>query len=164
MSRKAKDKGRIGGPFVPLLIHTIDTPAWRIMSHGAKALYIALRRRYSPNTHNNGRIFLSTRDAANEINSHRDRITRWFRELQHCGFIVMTNPGCLGVDGKGKAPHWRLTELGSYVGGILEPPTRDFLRWNGEPFEDQKNRIPSLKTGTLRPLKRGHPRPLFKGH
>ena len=32
--------------------------------------------------------------------SNRDSIGRWFRELQHYGFIVMTNPGGLGVDGK----------------------------------------------------------------
>ena len=59
---------------------------------------------------------------------------RWFRELQHFGFIRMTEPGSLGVDGKGKAPHWRLTELG-YKRDL---PTRDFEKWNGAPFVDSK--------------------------
>jgi protein ImuB len=33
-------------------------------------------------------------------------------EIQHYGFGVITSGACLGVDGKGKAPHWRLTEVG----------------------------------------------------
>lgn len=121
-------------PFVPLLIATLDTPAWLELSHGAKALYIALRRRYFPNNPNNGRIFLSQRMAVKEIGSHHNQIARWFRELQHYGFIVMTAPGYLGVEGKGQSPRWRLTEL-DYM---KEPPTRDFTRWDGTPFVDKK--------------------------
>jgi hypothetical protein len=41
----------------------------------------------------------------------------------------------LGVNGKGKAPHWRLTE----VGYMHEPPTKDFLKWDGEMFHEQKS-------------------------
>jgi hypothetical protein len=99
-------------PFVPMLKETLDAPAWRAMSHGARSLYTALKRRYNQNSHNNGRVFISQRIAANEIGSHHNEVARWFRELQHYGFIVKTTGGCLGVDGKGKAPHWRLTELG----------------------------------------------------
>ena len=62
-------------------------------------------------------------------------IARWFNELEHYGFIVLHRHGSLGVDGKGKSPHWRLTELGvtgnASSGGNLEPPTSDFLRWDG---------------------------------
>jgi hypothetical protein len=46
----------------------------------------------------------------------------------------MMVPGHLGVEGRGKAPHWRLTELGY----MHEPPTRDFDRWNGKPFAEKK--------------------------
>jgi hypothetical protein len=130
---KEKRKNRLA-PFVPLLIDTIDSPAWRAMSHGAKALFIALKRRYFHTNHNNGRIFLSQRLAAKELGSHHNEIARWFRELQHYGFIVMMSPGCLGLEGRGKAPRWRLTELGY----MRELPTRDFARWNGTPFKDQK--------------------------
>jgi hypothetical protein len=132
MSRRNNDKGRLG-PFVPVLKETLDCAAWKAMSHGARSLYIAIKRRYSNNTHNNGRLYLSQRDAAEEIGSHTNQIGRWFRELQHFGFIVMTSAGCLGVDGDGIAPHWRLTELGH----MKEPPTRDFLRWDGKAFRDR---------------------------
>ena len=46
----------------------------------------------------------------------------------------MTKGGSLGVEGKGKAPHWRLTELGY----MHELPTRDFDRWTGAKFTDRK--------------------------
>src|SRR5690242_13763823 len=119
-------------PFVPLLIGTLDAPAWKAMSHGARSLYVGLRRQYNIKFHNNGKIFLSQRKAAQHLGSHHNEIARWFRELRHYGFIVMTAPGVLGVEGKGKAPRWRLTELGC----MGEYATRDFLRWDGSRFKD----------------------------
>jgi hypothetical protein len=130
---KERQKDRLP-PFVPLIIDTLDQPAWRRMSHGAQMLYIAVKRRYSPNYHNNGKIFLSQRMAAKELHSHHNEIARWFRELKHFGFIVMTETGFLGVEGNGQSPRWRLTELGY----MRNPPTRDYMRWNGAPFVDQK--------------------------
>jgi|SRR5215469_17303535 len=148
-------------PFVPLLISTLDSAAWRAMSHGAKVLYIALKRRYSPKRHNNGRIFLSQRSAEKELRSGTDQISRWFRELQHYGFIVQTRGGSLGIDGKGKAPHWRLTEIGcgyNHHGHDDVPgsndsgaPTRDFMRWNGAKFRDR----PRVKKTESRPQFQG---------
>jgi hypothetical protein len=44
--------------------------------------------------------------------------------------------GVLGVEGKGKAPHWRLTELGC-LGAF---PTRDFERWDSSKFVDRKSK------------------------
>ena len=124
-----KNKGRLP-PFVPLLKDTLDSPAWRAMSHGARALYIALKRRYNMQAHNNGRLYLSHRKAIEEIRSSPKQIVRWFRELQHYGFIVMMSRGYLGIDGKGQAPRWRLTEIGY----MKDPPTRDFIRWDGVSF------------------------------
>jgi hypothetical protein len=97
MSRRKQDKGRLA-PFVPLLKDTLSTPAWRAMSHGARSLYVALKLRYSQNFKNNGKLYLSQRNAAQELNSHHAQIGRWFRELQHFGFIVMMVPGHLGVE------------------------------------------------------------------
>src|SRR5204863_7840280 len=105
-----KDKGRLP-PFVPIDQEMMRSGAWRATSFGARLLYMHLKRRWSFKQRNNGRIYLSQRDAQEEMGlGVRDSISRWYRELQHYGFIVMTNPGSLGIDGKGKAPHWRLTE------------------------------------------------------
>jgi hypothetical protein len=122
-------------PFVPLLKDTLKSPAWRAMSHGAKALYVCLKARYSFTLHNNGRLFLSQRTTHREMRSGYTEITRWFRELQHYGFIVQTKGGSLGLNGKGTAPHWRLTECGY----MNDPPTRDFGRWDGTKFKDCVN-------------------------
>jgi hypothetical protein len=135
MSGKRKDKRRLP-PFVPLLISTIDSRAWRAMSHGAKSLYTALRRRV-PNGRN--RAYLSYRLAAAELKASQRKIGEWFGELQHYGFIVLAAHGSLGVDGKGKSPHWRLTELGATSkassDGTFEAPTVDFYRWDGTAFD-----------------------------
>jgi hypothetical protein len=125
-------------PFVMVTKEVLDAPAWRAMSHGARSLYVSLKRRYSHNFKNNGRIYLSQRAARKEMGSGSSQIVRWFRELQYYGFIAMTEPGCLGVNGKGRAPHWRLTEVaymrGTSSKGSEDMPTRDFLRWNGVRF------------------------------
>ena len=134
MSRR-RDKGRLA-PFVPLLKETIATPAWRAMSPSARCVYIALKQRYSSNFKNNGRIYLSVRQAAKEVGVNKETAARGFREIQHYGFGAITSGACLGVDGKGKAPHWRLTEIGYMV----DPPTRDFLRWDGVIFQGQRNK------------------------
>lgn len=119
--------------------------AWRATSFGARWLYVHLKRRWSFKQRNNGRIFLSQRDAQEEMGAGtRDSISRWFRELQHYGFIVMTDSGGLGVDRKGKAPHWRLTELeapGGRNGDTLMLPTKDFNRWDGVRFADDRGAV-----------------------
>jgi hypothetical protein len=157
--RKDKDKGRLA-PFVPIDKEMLRSPAWRAMSYGARCLYVHLKWRWSFKQRNNGHIFLSQRDAQEEMggHAHRDSISRWFRELQHYGLIVMTNAGGLGVDGKGKAPHWRLTEAewpGGRNGDTWMLPTKEYLKWNGTKFQDdrgavlrtRKNRIPARTVG-----------------
>jgi hypothetical protein len=51
--------GKIEGPFLPLLNATMDSPAWLAMSHGAKWLYVALKRK----SNSGPRAYLSYRDA-----------------------------------------------------------------------------------------------------
>jgi hypothetical protein len=135
MGKRDRHKNRLG-PFVPLLTATLDSPAWLALSHGAKFLYVALKRRV-PNGRN--RAYISYRHAEAEIRSSPRKIGTWFRELKYYGFIVLVEHGYLGLDGKGKSPHWRLTELGATskasADGLFEPPTRDFLSWNGVPFQ-----------------------------
>ena len=58
----------------------------------------------------------------------------------------MTQAGCLGSEGTGKAPHWRLTECGY----MKDEPTRDFMRWDGTVFRDEQPRLTSLKSRTRR--------------
>ena len=137
MARRS-DKGRLP-PFVPLLRATLGSRAWMALSHGARSLYVALRCRV-PNGRN--QAYLSYRHAERELGSSRRKIGEWFKELEHYGFIVLAAHGCLGVEGKGKAPLWRLTELGATSkassNGAFEPPTNDFLKWSGVLFERRR--------------------------
>ena len=139
-----KDKGRLH-PFVPLLISTIDSPAWRQLSHSAQMLYVALKRR-APRERNEA--YLSFRHARDELRARPQKIADCFRELAHYGFIVKTQDGWLGVEGKGQSPHW-LTELGrtprASSDGLPEGPTRDFLRWDGASTSAQdENEHPAI--------------------
>jgi hypothetical protein len=60
----------------------------------------------------------------------------------------MISPGGLGVEARGKAPHWRLTEEWC----LGKTPTRDFLLWDGTVFEPKEIISPSRKSGaTLAP-------------
>jgi hypothetical protein len=121
------------------------------MSPYARLVYIALKARYSINLRNNGRIYLSVRVAARETGLSKNAAARSFHEMRHYGFVVMTAGGCLGVGGRGKAPHWRLTELGY----MTDPPTRDFLRWGGTIFQPTKIESRPLGRGRVFPRK-GH--------
>jgi hypothetical protein len=131
-----KYKGRIDGPFIALMKNTIKTEAWKALSHGARSLYMALRSRYNLKTEN--AVFVSTRDAKEELGRHSNlhSIRLWFRELQHYGFIVEVSPAHHGVNGHGKAPHYRLTEAWH----LGKAPTRDFLAWDGSPFTEKRKR------------------------
>jgi hypothetical protein len=83
-------------------------------------------------------------------------VARWFAELEFYGFIVKTTGSYLGVDGKGLAPHYRLTEC--FCDG--KAATRDYERWDGTLFVDpgykklgrkKQNPVPPPTGDTLYP-------------
>jgi hypothetical protein len=133
-SRKNRDAGDRLPPFVPLFRETLKSPAYRQLSFAARALFTALRMHC---VKNNGHVYLSQREAGEELgHKRRNDIANWFRELAHFGFIVQTEGASLGVDGQGKAPHWRITDLPTRNGsGQLDAATSDFLHWGGVLFD-----------------------------
>jgi hypothetical protein len=141
---RRRHKGRISGPFVPLLKDTLKTPAWKALSFGARSLYVVLKWRYNNNLMNH--VYVSTRIAAQELSAGRNSVRLWFHELAYYGFIAMVTRAHHGVDGHGKAPCWRLTEE-KYLG---KEPTRDFLQWDGSPFTEKRNppRLHTIKNRT----------------
>jgi hypothetical protein len=82
------------------------------------------------------------RTAQKELPASPGKVREWFAELEHYGFIVLHRHACVREDG-GKAPHWRLTELGTTskasAEGLFEPPTLDFLKWDGTKFKPPKS-------------------------
>jgi hypothetical protein len=133
MSKKNRGE-KIRGQFTPIFHETTRSPAWKQLSFGARALFIAVRMRC---INNNGHVHLCQREAGKELGHlKRNDIANWFRELQHFGFIVQTEAASLGVNGRGKAPHWRITDLPTRgENGALDLATKDFLKWDGVLFE-----------------------------
>jgi hypothetical protein len=110
------------------------------MNYGARSLYHLLRGFLRIDNANNGKVYRSHRDAAKDLGTRSTRaVAIWFSELEYYGFIVKTKEGCLGVEGEGVAPHWRLTECPSFNRrGEHIAATRDFDRWDGVPFKRPK--------------------------
>jgi DNA-binding transcriptional MocR family regulator len=145
MKRKRKSLG----PFVAVPLAILDTPAWRATDFIAQALWIALRRHLRNDGLNNGKIWLSCRDAAKVLGVNKDTITHRYAELEHYGFLRQTAGGFLGCDGHGIATRFRFTDLAHGT----HPATRDYEKWDGSLFEytprkpGRKNRIPSGPVG-----------------
>jgi hypothetical protein len=59
----------------------------------------------------------------------------------------MTRGAHLGVEGKGKASHWRLTEVSWFESKEERFPTRDYERWDGVLYDPDKNRNLSGSVG-----------------
>ena len=123
----SKRNRQMKGPFVAIPLTILDAPAWRIMDPIARLLWISLRRKLRNDGLNNGKIYLSCRDAAPELGVHRNTVFRRFADLEHYGFVRKTSEGCLGVDGYGIAPHYRFTDLAYGT----HPATRDYEKWDG---------------------------------
>jgi hypothetical protein len=131
--RAIYSKGRIEGAWTPIRHEVLNSPAWKHMNLGARLLYIALIKNLSFKAWNNGKIFLATRKAAEQLGASQRVVCIWFRELEHYGFIKMTEPGNIGP--KGRATRWRITDMGwGELDGRPIRATKDYLKWNGELF------------------------------
>jgi hypothetical protein len=70
------DKGRLA-PFVPMLKDTINSKAWKALTFGARALYMALKARV-PAQRNVA--YLSINNAAEDLGYRsRGKISEWFK-------------------------------------------------------------------------------------
>jgi hypothetical protein len=145
MSKRKQDKGR-QAPWISVFRHTWKSAAWKVLSVGARALYVELAANY--NTKMKNAVFMSVRTGSERLNVHKDCITKWLRELEHYGFIVKIQGAFLGSDGEGKAARYRLTDRW-YAG---KEPTYDFQNWDGVLY-DPKKQNPVRKNRTPRPKK-----------
>ncbi len=158
-----KKKGHLP-PFIPIIRTTVQIPAWKALSFGARSLYHVLRGFLRHDNLNNGKVYRSYREAADDLGTKsKTSVQRWFRELEHYGFIVQTTGACLGVDGDGVAPHWRLTECPTIdAKGAHFAATRDFERWEGVLFDDPEkteSRTQNRYSPYLKEVHTGDPKP-----
>lgn len=129
MARRHNNTGRSKGhgSFVMLDRSLLHSPAYRSLNTQARAVLVELYDRY--NGHNNGRIGLSVRSAANLCNIAKDTANKALRSLVDHGFIECVTPG--GFSRKTRhAAEWRLTQHPCHVTGAK--PTKTYMKWGRE--------------------------------
>jgi hypothetical protein len=151
MGRNSKGAGKLA-PFTATFRHTTKTAAWKALSVGAKATFVALQSLHNDRAQN--AVWISARDSVKVFGLGEDRnaIGTWLKELEHYGFVVMVQGAHLGLSGKGKSAHYRLTDR--YHAG--KPPTYDFQMWDGVLFEPSK-RVDKRGAARLATLKKQKP-------
>lgn len=159
MGRDRKNEQRVE-QFTKMIRNTMETPAWRALSPTAQALYPWLKLEWKgPQANNNGQISLPVREAADRLGCSKDAAARAFHDLQAKGFILLTEFGRMGVEGKGAPPSYEITELATR-GGDMPAGRKLFLHWreghdlpvrghapSNPAGKNGKNESPSSKAG-----------------
>jgi len=138
--KKVKKQNEYYGAWTGIHNDLLDSPAWLHLSSDARALYLILKRL---SRKHRADVFLSQREASRLMNGRRIAAVRvCFAELEHYGFIRKKRTGSLGPNGRGIATTWRLTEKGDTSAasetGTFQPPTKNYLKWDGVIFEPPK--------------------------
>ena len=165
MGRDRKNEQRTE-QFTKMIRNTMEAPAWRALSTTAQALYPWLKLEWKgPQANNNGQISLPVREAAARLGCNPKTAGKAFQDLQAKGFIILTEFGRMGVEGKGTPPTYEITELATR-GGDHPAGRKLYLHWKEDhdfPVREHtpsnptgkngKNKIPSQKTGRIIPIK-----------
>jgi hypothetical protein len=117
----------------------LESPAYRSLSIGSRALLVELKSLYTGN--NNGALFLSVRKAGEKLGGGKTLAAALFLELQDRGFIrpkVEAGFNWKTAARARKATCWILTEYP--IGEAHRVGSRDFMHWR-----------PPEKQSTVRP-------------
>ncbi|MGO9327667.1 MAG: hypothetical protein ACLQJ0_06085 [Steroidobacteraceae bacterium] len=147
-----KNRGAKLPPFTAIIRHTTKSDAWRALSVGARATFFVLQTFY--NTKSQEPVFLSARDGAKELGCRKNNIGTWLDELEFYGFTEKVKEAHLAGVGKGSAAHYRLTDRW-YAG---KPPTYDYDKWNGVPFEPKRKAESEARIVRLKELNQSRKR------
>ncbi len=135
-------KQKYNGPLFVALYHwEMELPAYRCLSTYGRALLLEFRRLY--NTHNNGKIVMSVRQAARLLNCNKDTAAKVLRELEDKGWIRQTSKGNFSRKTNKTASTWRITN--QPVGlGLDVPKTKEYARWQSG--DEIQNTVPRNRT------------------
>lgn len=115
----------------------LDSLAWRHASLVERCLLVEMYDLH--NGENNGRLFLSVRDAARRLGIGKNTAQRGLAGLQSKGFIRPHQRGDFNWKSH-QATCWVLTEFPCDG----HPPTKDFMRW--QPATEKQNTVPDVGT------------------
>lgn len=124
--RRVNKKGRNEPTFSRLPHWVQDSPAYRSLKPGPRALLLELIRRY--NGRNNGHIGMSARQAAEAINiSDKDTALRYLNDLRDRGLIRPVTLGGFNMKDPtaSRATEWALT----WERENDRLPSREFQQW-----------------------------------
>jgi DNA-binding transcriptional MocR family regulator len=107
----------------------MECDAWRALNSTAQALYPWIKLEWhGVKANNNGKIRLSTRQAARKLGVTISTAARAFHELQAKGFLAVTRAAQLGIGGDASAPFYEITEL-ALPGAERGNPRKLYLEW-----------------------------------
>jgi Fic family protein len=123
-SSRTNQKGRTINQerFIRLNHSLLNTPAWNALTPQERSVLIETMRQF--NGSNNGRIGLSSRQAAKECNINKDTANRAFKRLVELGFLKRTSEGSFHYKIR-HSPTWEVTEF--VVGN--KAPTKEYRNW-----------------------------------
>lgn len=125
MKKDQKGNSKKDPQHVRLYKWLTDSAAWQHLTTDGRALYVLLKQGYTGV--NNGRIILSVRQAADNLNISKTSASNAFHELQTLGFVEAVIVGGFSSRKDGKATEWRLTEHTCNVSGELA--AKKFMSW-----------------------------------
>lgn len=154
MGRDARNEIK-GEHYTKLVRATMQEPAWRALSATAQALYPWLKLEWrGPQANNNGRIRLSSRQAAERLGVSLNTAAKAFHDLQRKGFLFVTEAARLGLGGEAKSPCYEITEL-AMPGAPKSEGRKLYKKWQaGADFPVQKATAnnPKGANGKTKPL------------
>ena len=134
--RKRGIKSEYVGSHVRMYFWELQSPAYRSLSVGARALLVDMKALF--NGTNNGNFYLSVREAGKRLGVAKDTAAKYLGELIDRGFIRPSEPGYFSMKAasrRGQATSWVLTEFP--FGNALA--TKDFMHWRPENYSTVQN-------------------------
>lgn len=127
MSNRRSRKGKRSdqGQYIKLPHAILKSSAWRSLSGPAVKVWLELHTRF--NGGNNGKVFLSMNEAAENLGLGKATVQRAFKDLQDKGFLVLEQEGNWYHR---RAHEWRLTTKPTQTRSGKKAATNDwrFLR------------------------------------
>lgn len=89
----------------------VESDAFRALTPIARLVFIQLMLEWKGSKFsNNGKLRLSTRQAAVKVGCDKGTVSAAFHDLQKKGFIIVTSLGALGVRGVARGPTYEITQ------------------------------------------------------
>lgn len=129
------------GRYIMVLHHMLDCEAGKSLTPHEMAVLIRVMQRY--NGGNNGKIHMSSRDAAKLANINKDTAAKSLRSLTAKGFLRLSEPSSFNTNGR-RASSYEITSLPLSEN---KPAKRSYQNWK----EDIKNNSSSdNRAGSVR--------------